>query len=100
MEAWNANMRDGPGKGRGPIQRAFHKIAGPKDSTPVEIKKNYLISTGLVMITFISKALGIASRPAVGMGATRRVELRVDVFQFEMPKDFSRDMHADDMVER
>lgn len=42
MEAWNANMRDGPGKGRGPIQRAFNKVAGPKDSTPVEIKQNYL----------------------------------------------------------
>ena len=42
MTSWDANMRDGPGKGRGVIQKTFNKVAGPKPSTSVEIKKNYL----------------------------------------------------------
>ena len=63
-------------------------------------KRWRLFLTVLVMLTFISKALGMASRPPEGMGATRSVDLSGNVFQFAMPEDFSRDMPADDLVER
>ena len=54
----------------------------------------------LFMLTYLSKAFGMASRPPEGMGATRSVDLSGNVFQFAMPEDFSRDMPADDLVER
>ena len=55
--------------------------------------------TVLVMLTFISKAFGMA-RPPQDLGATRSVDLSGNVFRFSMPEDFSRDMPADDLVER
>src|SRR5690625_7171162 len=54
----------------------------------------------LIMLTFISKAFGMSGRPPEGLGATRSVDLSGNVFQFAMPENFSRDMPADDLVER
>lgn len=54
----------------------------------------------LIMLTFISKAFGMSGRPPEDLGATRSVDLSGNVFQFAMPENFSRDMPADDLVER
>src|SRR5690625_2680719 len=54
----------------------------------------------LIMLTFISKAFGMSSRPPEVLGATRSVDLSVNVCQFAMLEICSRDMPADDLVER
>lgn len=40
-ETWERNMKEGPGKGRGPIQSAFHRVDQHATRT-VKIIKNYL----------------------------------------------------------
>src|SRR5690625_7174073 len=63
-------------------------------------KRWRLFLTVLVMLTFMSKALGMASPPPEGMGAARSVDLSGNVFQFAMPEGVSRDMPAAETVER